>query len=427
MKNLVWHSEVRKVRDLVINKDNPRIMDRKGLDSLKKKISSSGYHSGIVIDIDNTILSGNNSKRALEELNIEEVITIVPNRKLSDEEKQRVILESNIHEGIWQLDILKSSFNLEIINNIGFDDLTLDKLWEDKTEINMDDFDEEKELSKIKKPVTQLGDIIELGHHRIICGSSTEPKILKKLFGDKRASMIYSDPIYNIKIDYSKGIGGKQNYGGNVNDDRTPAEYKQFIKKSLDCALSVTKDDAHVIYWNDESQIGLIQQIFTECGVENKRVCLWIKNGTNPTPGVAFGKCYEPAMYGVRGKPYLNKSINNLNEVMNKEFTTGNDMFDQTMDHLDIWAVKRLPGQEYEHATSKPPSLYDKAIRRCTRPGDIILDSFLGSGSSLISAEKLGRIVYGVELETVFCDLIIRRFEQMTGIKAKIIHSDEKE
>jgi DNA modification methylase len=101
---------------------------------------------------------------------------------------------------------------------------------------------------------------------------------------------------------------------------------------------------------------------------------------------------------------------------LNKEITTGND----SIDELNIWTAKRVSSKEYHHATTKPVELHEKAIRRCTKPGDIILDSFLGSGSTLIAAEQLQRTVYGVELEPVFCDLMIERFERLTGIKALI-------
>jgi DNA modification methylase len=146
---------------------------------------------------------------------------------------------------------------------------------------------------------------------------------------------------------------------------------------------------------------------------------MWIKGPHNPTPNVAFNKACEPVVYGTRGKPCLTKSIQNLNEVFNKELSSGNRLIDDVLDLLNIWLVKRLSGDQYEHATSKPPSLHEKAIRRCTRPGDIILDSFLGSGSTLIAGEQLKRRVYGVELEPIYCDLIIKRYERLTHIKAK--------
>jgi DNA modification methylase len=245
---------------------------------------------------------------------------------------------------------------------------------------------------------------------------------LKKLFGKEQASVIYSDPVYNLSINYARGVGGNQNYGGHVLDTRSKEEYRTFLKKSIEVALAVCKPNIHVFYWNDQAQIGLVQDLFEELGLKNRRVCLWIKNGINPTPGVAFSKCYEPCIYATRGKPYLTKGIDNLNEVMNKELGTGNALIDDILDQMDIWLVKRLPGTEYTHATAKPPTLHEKAIRRCTRPGDIILDSFSGSGSTLISAHQLKRRAYVVELEPLFADLAILRYEKFTNQKAKRIN-----
>jgi hypothetical protein len=158
-----------------------------------------------------------------------------------------------------------------------------------------------------------------------------------------------------------------------------------------------------------------MQTLYTAHGIENKRVCLWVKNGHNPTPGVAFNKCYEPCTYGVCGKPYLGPE-KGFTEIFNTDIGNGNQSFD------DIWTIKRLAKDDYAHATSKPPKLHETAILRCTKPGDIILDSFGGSGSTLIAGEMLQRRVFMVELEPVFCELIIRRFEKLTGIKAQIVY-----
>jgi len=277
-------------------------------------------------------------------------------------------------------------------------------------------------LEILVKYFSKPGDLIYLGPHKLLCSSSTDSKNLKRLFGNEKASMIYSDPPYNLNLNYSGGFTGTQNYGGNVNDNRSYDEYRQFIKDTLVPALTVAKSDCHVFYWCDQTYIGLIQELYRELNIINKRVCLWLKNSQNPTPQVAFNKCYEPCVYGVINKPYISPSIQNLNEVMNKELTTGNNLLGEIFDELDVWLVKRLSGRKYEHATSKPPTLHEKAIRRCTKPGDIILDSFSGSGSTIIAGEQLKRKVYALELEPLFCDLTIRRYEKLTSRKVKVQH-----
>ncbi len=420
-ENIIWHAEKREVKDLKSWRLNPRKISGENFERLKERIVNRGFHDVIKIDVDDTILSGNQRKRALLDLKVKTVTVLVPNRKLTEKERKSIALESNTNDGEWDFEKLKS-FDLKLLEDIGLDDIDLSELFTENLEAEDDGFDEAAELAEIKKPQTHPGDLIELGPHRVLCADSLDPENLKRLFGSARASMVYSDPVYNLKggVNYNKGFTGTKNYGADVNDNRTDTEYKEFLRKSMIAALAVCKPDTHVFYWSDETYIGFVQDLYRELGITNKRVCLWLKNSQNPTPAIAFSKVYEPCTYGLRGRPYLAPHIQNLNEVLNKEITTGNNLIQETLDHLDVWMVKRLSGKEYEHATSKPPQLHGKAIRRCTKPGDIILDSFLGSASTLIAADQLKRRVFGCELEPVFCDLAIRRYEKLTGIKAKV-------
>lgn len=427
MKKLVWTTIQKKVNNLLPQEINPRKITDKQMVDLKRSITKFNLVEIPAVDHDGTILAGHQRIKALQLLGRgEELIDIrVPNRKLTEKEAEEYLIGSNKLGGDWDYDLLKS-FDIDTLTFAGFDQIELAKFWDEDNETKEDTFDVEKELKQIKDPVTKLGDIIHLGKHKILCGDSTDPKNLARLFGDEKANMIYSDPVYNISIDYDGGIGGNKDYGGNVNDTRSYEEYKLFIKDSLSAALSVSSTDTHVFYYCDQVYIGLIQEIYRSLGIANKRVCLWLKNSQNPVPKVYCNKAYEPAVYGTRGRPYLAESIQDLNEVMNKEFTTGNDLISQVDDFLEIWTAKRLPSKEYQHATSKPITLHEKAINRCTKPGDIILDSFLGSGSTLLAAEQLGRRVYGLDLEPRFCDLIIKRYEALTGTKAIIEHYEEK-
>ncbi len=423
-QQLSWTTEKRVVDQLLANKKSPRKISKEQAARLKQSLEKFDLVEIPAVDLDGTILAGHQRIKALQLLGRgkESIDIRVPNRKLTQEEADEYMIGSNAIHGDWDFDLLKD-FEVDLLLDLGFDQKELDDIW--KSDDSGEDFDPEKEIKKIKKPTTRLGDIILLGECKLICGDSTKPETLERLFGDERASMIMSDPIYNISVDYNGGIGGKQNYGGTVDDNKTDTEYKDFLKKSMEAALVVTKKDAHVFYWSDQTYIWLIQTLFRDLGLVNKRVCLWLKNSQNPTPGVAFNKCYEPCTYATRGKPYLVKGVNALNEVMNHDMTTGNDLLEQTEDHFDVWGVRRLSGNEYEHSTMKPPELYEKAIRRCSKMGDIILDSFSGSGSTIMAGVKLKRRVYAVEIEPKFCDLTIKRFEDQTGTKAKVIRADE--
>lgn len=427
MKKLSWTTVQKRVDDLIPQEINPRKITDKQLSDLKHSLKKFNLVEIPAVDSDGTILAGHQRIKALQLLGRgKELIDIrVPNRKLTEQETKEYLIGSNKLGGDWDYDLLKS-FDFETLSFAGFDPIEIASFWDEKNGTKEDSFDIEKELRKIKEPKTKLGDIILLGKHKILCGDATDPKNLARLFGNERASMIYSDPVYNLSIDYDCGIGGNKEYGGNVNDRRTFEEYRLFIKNSLSAALSISDPDTHVFYYCDQIYIGLIQDVYRSLGIANKRVCLWLKNSQNPVPKVYCNKAYEPAVYGTRGRPYLAESVTNLNEVMNREFTTGNDLVTQVNDFIEIWTAKRLSAKEYQHATSKPVTLHEKAIKRCTHPNDIILDSFLGSGSTLLAGEQLGRRVYGCELEPRFCDLIANRYEALTGIKPIIEPYEEK-
>lgn len=411
--------------ELLPHKKSPRKITKEQMERLKQSFERFNLVEVPAVDTDGTILAGHQRVKLLIALGRgDEMIDVrVPNVKLTNEEAERYMITSNSVHADWDYDLLKD-FSPSLLVDLGFDQKSLDDLWNKRLE--NDDFDVEKELEQITKPTTKTGDIILLGTSKLICGDSTKPETLKKLFGDERATMIMSDPIYNISVDYNGGIGGKQKYGGTVDDNKTDEEYVSFLRASMQAALAVTKEDAHVFYWSDATYIWAIQMLYRELGLTNRRVCLWIKSPQNPVPGVAFNKAYEPCTYATRGKPHIVKGVNKTNEVMNAEMTTGDDLLTQALDMVDVWPVKRIAGTSYNHSTQKPSELYEKAIRRCTRMDDIILDSFSGSSSLIMAGVKLKRRVYAVEIEPAFCDLAIKRYEALTGEKAKVIRDDEE-
>jgi DNA modification methylase len=333
---------------------------------------------------------------------------------------KQYLIASNALGGSWNFESLKT-FELELLIEAGFDQIELSKIWDEHPEINDDSFNETKELAKIKKTDIKSGDLFSLGRHRLICGSSLDPMVVQKLMGNARADMINDDVPFNIGLDYDRGIGNKKGYGGTTNDNKTDEEYKIFVKTIMQNALSVTKKDAHVMFFCDERYVWLLQTLYKELGIDSKRLLIWVKNNSTPSPTVAFSKITEFIVYGTIGSPYLSKSFFNFNEIQNNGMTTGNNLSEEIMDQLNIWMVKRLPSNQYSHPTEKSPLLHHKAIRRCTRIGDAILDLTAGSGSILIACEQLKRTAYVSEIEPIFCQLIINHYEKLSGKKAKLI------
>lgn len=397
---------------------NPRKLTPKQEEDLTASIKKFGLADPLIVNgyksRKNVIIGGHQRFKIAKKLGYKEVPVVYINLNPSQEKEFNLRLNRNTGEWDWEL--LKE-FDTDLLLDVGFNDEDLASIWDESLETEDDDFDQEKELEKIKKTNIKSGDMLSLGNHVLLCGDATNLNTVNKLVGKEKIDMIYCDPPYNIGLNYDKGIGGKKKYGGDVDDNKSDDEYREFLNKTISNALSVSQKDVHVFYYCDQQYIGLLQEIYRELGINNKRVCMWIKNGFNVTPQIAFNKCYEPCVYGTRGKPYLS-NIKNLNELLNKEIETGNRTIDDILDMFDIWLVKRISGQEYEHPTQKPPTLHEKALRRCTKINDAILDLFGGSGSTLIACEQLKRRCFIMEQNPIFCQLIINRFEKYADKKA---------
>lgn len=403
---------------------NPRTWNDRDKYNVKKSFKTFGWTSPLLVNTapgrENIVLSGN----LRLECAIDMKMPTVPVVKvyIDDPKKEKeILLRMNVTNGDWDPEQLLKDFDIEVIIESGFKDFEIVNFFDDLSETEDDDFDVNDEIAKIKVPKSKLGEVYALGNNVIGCGDSTDPEFVKKVLGGVKADMVYCDPKYNISLSYDKGIGGKSSYGGKTDDNMSEADYRTFLKKTIENALSVAKPDCHIFYYNDQRNIGLMQDLYKELGINNKRVCLWIKNGFNPTPQVAFNKSYEPCIYGTIGKPYLSPKCPNLNEVLNKEVASGNRQLDDLLDMIDIWLVKRLAGHSYTHATEKPIPLHEKPLRRCTKPGDVVLDLFSGSASTLCACQMMKRRCYTIDIDPIFIDLAITRYKALTGEDAVLI------
>lgn len=398
---------------------NPRKWDKGAIDRLTESIKRFGLIDPLLVngakERKNILIGGHFRLKIAKDLGYTEVPVVYLD--IPDEQKEKELnLRLNQNTGDWDYDLLKD-FDINLLLDVGFDDLELSSIWDENLSTEDDNFNTEKELEEARKnPQTETGDIFQLGHHRIVCGDSTDPEVVKALLGEIKLDAIMSDPPFNLNYSYQKGLGKKKKYAcEEVEDNRTEEEYRVFLEQTLQNGLDHCKKDAHIFYFCDQKYIGLLQDLYKRNGIKNQRVALWIKNNANPTPQVAFNKQYEPCVYGTIGKPYLSERVSNFTEILNPEIETGNRTIDDILDLLDIWLVRRLPTSEYRHPTEKPVTLHEKPLRRCTKPGDTVLDLFGGSGSTLIACEQMGRRAFLVEKDPAFCDVIINRFKSLNS------------
>ncbi len=403
------------INELIPATYNPRKHDKKAKEKLTESIARFGLIDPIIVNSApermNIVIGGHFRLLVAKELGFCDVPVVYVNIPDIDREKE-LNLRLNRNTGEFDYDLLKE-FDMSLLLDVGFDDKDLSAVWADISGI--DDESVPKEEISHEEPITKIGDMYQLGGHRLICGDSLDATVVQRLMGEDRADMVYCDPIYNISLDYCDGVSTNGKYQGDIDDSRSDEEYENFISTILANALSVANPDTHVFSYCDQRYIWLLQQLFTKHGVRNRRVCLWIKNNFNMTPQVAFNKAYEPCVYGTIGKPYLHEDVVNLHEIMNQNIDAGNRTHDDIFSIFDIWLAKRDAADEYEHPTQKPLSLHEKPLKRCTKPGDIVIDLFGGSGSTLLACEQMHRRARLCEINPAFCDVIIRRFEKMTG------------
>jgi len=410
------------VNELKASAYNPRKWDEKAIADMKESITRFGLVDPLLVngapERKNIVIGGHLRLKVATILGFTEVPVVYLNIPEIEKEKE-LNLRLNKNVGAWDEELLKA-FDTNLLLDVGFTPDELNGFFDDILEVADDGFKVDEELAKIVTPETKPGDIYQLGDHRLICGDSLDPKVVAKLMGDDKANAVFSDPPYNIALDYRKGIGTKGKYTTEklVNDNKGTKEYEAFLNGAIKNALTASEPDAHIFFWCDEKYVWLLQKLYEEHGIVNRRLCFWVKNNFDPTPQVAFNKVIELCVYGTRGTPPLNPALKNLSGVMNKEVNSIG-LYDDLMSIVQLWLVKRDATTDYEHPTQKPITLCEKPLKRCSAPGELILDLFGGSGSTLIAAEQLKRRAFLVEIDPTFCDLIVRRWEQFTGNHAK--------
>lgn len=414
--NINWTVEKRKTADLKFWEDNPRTISPAAMQQLRGKIISRGLHAVLTIDTDNTVLSGNQRLTIARELGMEEVWVILPGRPLSEQERIEVALESNINEGEWIFSKL-SNFDQDLLKAVGFNPVQIDRIYDLKT--SEDDFDAEAEATKITTPNSQRGDIYQLGNHRLMCGDATSESDLLALMGSEQADLVFTDPPY--MVDYKSPGGLTYNstrFGGTggkiFNDNLDQEQALQFYIDVLKNLHRFSRDYAP-IYWWFANKNNLINRLaFEETGWFISQIIIWLKNSMIFSKGQDYHRCYEPCMFGWKKgqKHYKAKEIANYKDVF------GEMDIDEFQHYIDVWYQRRDNTAEYVHPTQKPVKLAERALKKNSKQGDIVIDLFGGSGSTLIACEQMDRRAYVMELDPKYVDVIIKRWEKFTQRQA---------
>lgn len=368
---------------------NPR-KNKKAIEKVAKSIDEYGFRQPIVVDEDMIILAGHTRLEAAKKLNLKEVPIHIADG-LSEAQKKgfRIMDNRSAQEAEWDMDLLK--LELTDLHDLSFD-LSLTGLNNDELAgllslVNEGLTDEDAVPDLPEEPTTKLGDLWILGDHRLLCGDSTSIDDVDKLMDGNKADMVFTDPPYGVS------------YQSNM---RTKSE-KFDVLTNDDQLLDITPiievfSTGWVFIWTTWKVIDKWIDNTSAFGYPNN-VVIWSKGGG----GIGdlkktFSTDYEMALVWNRGHELCGKRIGS------------------------VWKVDKDKAIDYKHPTQKPVSLAVEAFDKTTKHGQSILDLFLGSGSTLIAAEKTNRKCYGMELDPKYCDVIIQRWEEYTGKKAELLN-----
>ncbi|MEI8390221.1 MAG: DNA methyltransferase [bacterium] len=400
-------------------KSNPKIHKNKQIQQIVNSISEFRFNNPILIDENNVIIAGHGRLLAANHLNMQQ-IPVIKLSHLSDAQKKAYRIADNklTENGEWDFDLLKIEFedlsHLELDFNLditGFDTADIDVMLDDtltRKEVKLDEKANAVPFISANEIVSQPGDIWQLGKHMIICGNSLEKETYTKLFGSEKANMIFTDPPYNVKVDgHVCGLGKiKHKEFYMASGEMSEEEFQNFLSGSFNLLKEFSKDGSlHYICmdWRHIKEIINAGSIYDEF----KNLCVWNKD--NGGMGSLYRSKHELIFIFKNGKQ---SHINNVELGSHGRYRTN------VWDYPGANSFGRDKNNLKFHPTVKPVEMVKDAILDVTARNDIVLDAFLGSGTTLIAAEKSGRVCYGIELEALYIDTTIRRWESLTGSSA---------
>jgi len=403
-------------------KENPVNAKLHRDDLIEKSIKEVGFIDDIVVDENNLILSGHGRLHALRKQGYKDV-DVIKVFGLSKEQKDKYILLANksVEAGGWDFDVLKQNNDWTLLQYAGFESEELEAIF--GIEIDEDDFDTAKAEEETTEVVSKPGDIYQLGPHRVMCGDSRKESDYQLLMDGKKARLVFTDPPYNV--DYSSASDnsyatGKFKHEKVFDDNLKDDDCLQFYTAVLKHLYNVTTEDACIYWWYANMNYHLNRQSFIDSGWRIHQSIIWVKNSPTLSRRDFMG-CYEPCMYGWKqgNKHYNHKIIRNIRDIWNLDFEDFGSL-------LDCWYEQRDNTNEYLHPTQKPVRLSERALKLSSEKGDIVMDVFGGSGSTLIGCEQVDRVCYTMELDPFYVDIIVRRWEEYTGKKGVLINGNDK-
>lgn len=379
------------IQDVKPYAKNPRNNDD-GVEAVANSIKEFGWQQPIVVDKDNVIIVGHTRYKAAKKLGMGKVPVVVAD-SLSPEQVKAYRLADNKTGELTDWDMGLLDDELGSIADIDMSDFGFNlDLGDDEDKVQEVEFDEEVP----EEPKSKLGQIFRLGRHRLMCGDSTNPEMVKKLVGGVQCDLLLTDPPYNV------GYEGKQKSKMTIkNDHQDETNFYDFLTAAFTSGLAVMKSGAayYVWYAAGTPSSWVFNKALNDVGMKVRQQLVWEKNS------MVLGRQdyqwqHEPCLYGwVEDGSHSWYSDRKQTTVLNFDRPTHSDL----------------------HPTMKPVALFDYQIKNSTKSGDTVLDLFGGSGTTIMACEQDGRNACVMEYDPKYVDVIIKRWEDFTGKKAELV------
>ena len=375
----------KKIDDLIPYINNSRTHSEEQVAQIAASIKEFGFTNPILIDKGNSIIAGHGRIMAAKKLGMKKVPCIVLADLSETQIKAYVIADNKLALNAGWNDellaveleqLLDSDFDLDLL---GFSDAELNELLKEPEQVGLVD---EDAVPENVEPITVLGDLWILGDHRLLCGDATSQTDVDRLMGGNKADMVFTDPPYGV------------DYEGINNDSRSGLE--DLLRGSFSSYLISSKSGASIYCFHSDRCGDIFHKVFREF-FHFSSMIIWAKNSLTLSQ-TDYQSKHEPCMYG-----WMNN---------------GAHSWYSDRKQTSIWNIDKesIGG----HTTPKPIAVVERAVGNSSKGGDLITDFFGGSGSTLIACEKTNRNCYMMELDPKYCDVIVKRWEDFTGKKAKL-------
>lgn len=403
---------------LTPRKSNPRTHSKAQLKQIVDSIRTFGFTNPVLVDEDNGLIAGHGRVEAAKQLGLERVPTVYLAGMSEAQIRAYVIADNRLAQNAgWDSELL--AIELQYLAELDLDfDVTITGFSMPEIDVLISGLDAEPEKADpadfvpdvAANAITRLGDVWQIGPHRLICGNATTPETYERLLDGQQAQMVFTDPPYNVKIDgHVSGLGKvRHREFAFASGEMTEAEFAGFLKSVFANLVEASVDGAMHFVAMDWRHVGEVMTAATGAYAAFKNLCVWSK--TNGGMGSLYRSQHELFFVFKSGTA---PHINNVELGRHGRYRTnvwsyaGANAFSASRD--DDLAM---------HPTVKPVALVADAILDCSNRKGIILDAFAGSGTTLVAAHKTGRRGYGIELDPIYCDVILRRMAKIAKLDA---------